>query len=339
MWSPDRYLAELYEEAVAVHQTNFNDDWQHYLKKKFKKLLGNYDVYHGSLNPRELERVDMGSYERLRIEINTVSSSLTMPIYVLIPKEKSTRKLPAVVAVHGHGYGSKAVVGLNPDGSNLTVEEYHKSFAIDLVNKGAVVFAPELVGFGDRKLKDDQGVGAPEDNSCYMIASQLLLVGKTLAGLRIQECRRVIDYAETFDIVDPAKIGIMGISGGGLITAFTSALDDRLKATVVSGYTNTFKASIMDRRHCLDNHFPSILEYAKMPELIGLIVPRPLFIEVGDQDHLFPVKVVEQAIKILREIYRSFGVEDKLDDHIFKGGHEISGDHSYDWLINMLVKE
>src|SRR5690625_7247218 len=69
-------------------------------------------------------------------------------------------------------------------------EGCHKSFAIELVHKGAVVFAPELVGFGDRKLKDDQGVGSPGDNSCYMIASQLLLMGKTLAGLRIQECRR-----------------------------------------------------------------------------------------------------------------------------------------------------
>ena len=63
-----------------------------------------------------------------------------------------------------------------------------------------VVVVPELIGFGDRKLQADQGVGLPTDNSCYMIASQLLLVGKTLAGLRVQECRRVIDYVQSLKL-------------------------------------------------------------------------------------------------------------------------------------------
>lgn len=338
MWSANEYLDELYEEAVETHQFNYNDEWKKELKSNVKKVLGHFDDDKCLFNPREIERVDMGSYERLRIEINTLRPSLTMPIYVLIPKERGDQKLSAVLAVHGHGYGSKEVVGLNPDGSMIEGKDdgCHKSFAIELVHKGAVVFAPELVGFGDRKLKEDQGVGLPGDNSCYMIASQLLLLGKTLAGLRIQECRRVIDFMETFDMIDPSKIGIMGISGGGLVTAFTSALDERLKATVVSGYTNTFKSSIMDRRHCLDNHFPSILEYAEMPELIGLITPRALFIEAGDEDHLFPMKFVEKAVETLTDIYQNFGAEHKLDHHIFAGEHEISGERSYDWLINTL---
>ena len=58
----------------------------------------------------------MGNYWRLRVEITTISP-LRMPVYVLIPKVKSKEKLPAVLAIHGHGYGSKEVVGLNPDGS------------------------------------------------------------------------------------------------------------------------------------------------------------------------------------------------------------------------------
>src|SRR5690625_5766073 len=104
-----------------------------------------------------------------------------------------------------------------------------------------------------------------------MISSQLLLMGKTIAGLRIQECRQVIDYMQLLKEVDGQRIGCMGISGGGLVAAFTSALDDRIKATVISGYTSTFKGSIMDRRHCLDNYVPGILQYTVMPELIGLI--------------------------------------------------------------------
>src|SRR5699024_12767726 len=93
---------------------------------------------------------DMGHYERLRVEIGTVSS-MKMPMYVLIPKNNQGKKVPAVLAVHGHGYGSRGAVGLNHDGSIKTEEEYHKDFAIELVNRNMVVVVPELIGFGERK--------------------------------------------------------------------------------------------------------------------------------------------------------------------------------------------
>ena len=269
MWSADQYLEFLYKEAVHTHTTSYSTSWQKNMKIKFRKLLGGFEDNYEALNPVLLEKSNMGNYWRLRVEITTISP-LRMPVYVLIPKMKSKEKLPAVLAIHGHGYGSKEAVGLNPDGSFREDSGYHKEFAIELLNKGIVVVIPELIGFGNRKLQADHGVGLPTDNSCYRIASQLLLVGKTLAGLRVQECRRVIDYAQSLGDVDEASIGCMGISGGGLVAAFTSILDERIKATVISGYTNTFKGSIMDRRHCLDNYIPGILTHTEMPDLIGL---------------------------------------------------------------------
>ena len=337
MWSADRYLEDLYNDSIKKHTNKYDENWQIDLKNKFQQLLGNFEDNKGTLNPVLLEKVDMGSYYRQRVEITTIGS-MKMPVYVLIPKTEGKKKLSAVLAVHGHGYGSKGVVGLSPDGTTKLEEEYHKDFAIELVNKGLVVIVPELIGFGDRKLKADQGTGSPTDNSCYMIASQLLLVGKTIAGLRIEECRRVIDYIQSLDEVDESNIGCMGISGGGLVAAFISVLDERIKATVISGYTNTFKGSIMDRRHCLDNYIPGILNHAEMPELIGLIAPRPLFIEAGRDDHLFPLDKVKFAIKKITEIYKGFHAEAMLDSHIFAGGHEINGEKSLDWLSNMIQK-
>lgn len=338
MWSADLYLENLYKECVNQHSTIYDTDWQISLKEKVHKSLGSFEDNQEPLNPVLLEKSDMGNYWRLRVEITTIHP-LRMPVYVLIPKSKNNGKFPAAIAIHGHGYGSKEAVGLNPDYSVRTDEGYHKEFAVELVKKGLVVVVPELVGFGDRKLQADQGKGLPTDNSCYMIASQLLLVDKTLPGLRVQECRRVIDYVQSLDYVDENRIGCMGISGGGLVAAFTSILDERLKATVISGYTNTFKGSIMDRRHCLDNYIPGILTYAEMPELIGLIVPRALFIEAGTEDHLFPLDQVSYAIEKLTTIYKGFGAAATLASHIFEGGHEISGEHSYDWLVRQLASE
>lgn len=336
MSSIETFLGTLYKHAVQTHEQRYDENWKITLQKTFKAALG--DFYYESeaaFQPVILEKTDMGTYERIRVEISTISS-LRMPVYVLLPKVSNEKKLPTVLAIHGHGYGSKALVGLNFDGKKKKEEEYHKDFAIELVKRGVVVVAPELIGFGDRKLQEHQGVGKPTDNSCYRIASNLLLTGHTLPGLRVYECKRVIDYIESLEVVDAGKIGVIGISGGGLVASFTAALDERLKAAVISGYANTFHASIMDRRHCLDNYIPGILNYAEMPELIGLMVPRPLFIEAGTKDHLFPVAQVVEAVDKLKAIYHTFNVEELVSYHLFEGGHEISGEKSFGWLINQL---
>lgn len=334
--SMEEYLDSLYNDAIRLHETEYDDCWKRTLKKRFEAALGDF-AYDPKVafQPILLEKVDMGTYERLRVEISTIST-LRMPVYILVPKSLRAKRFPAVLAIHGHGYGSKALVGLNVDGTVKTEVEYHKDFAIELVNRGVVVVAPELIGFGDRKLEEHLGIGEPTDNSCYRIATQLLLTGHTLPGLRIYECKRVIDYLKTLEIVDAKKIGCMGISGGGLVASFTSVLDERIKATVVSGYANTFKASIMARRHCLDNYIPGILLDAELPALIGLSVPRPLFIEAGTKDHLFPVEKVTKAVETLKGIYRAFGAERLISYHIFEGGHEISGEQSFDWLVRKL---
>ncbi len=336
MWSADNYLNSLYKQNMKSHINLHGEAGKQKLKNKFRHLLADFEGEQEELAPLLLERSDMGSYLRLRVEISTLHQ-LRMPVYLLIPKNRGGKKLPAILALHGHGYGSKEAVGLNPDGSQRQDQGYHKQFAVELVEKGVVVIAPEIIGFGDRKLQSDQGVGSPTDNSCYMIASQLLLLGKTLAGLRVQECRRVIDYLQTIDEVDGEKIGCFGISGGGLLASFTSILDDRIKATVVSGYTSTFKGSIMDRRHCLDNYVPGILKYTEMPDLIGLIAPRALFIEAGTTDHLFPLKDSLAAIEKLVKTYRTLDAEESFASHVFEGGHEISGEESFEWLIRHIT--
>jgi predicted esterase len=73
-----------------------------------------------------------------------------------------------------------------------------------------------------------------------------------------------------------------------------------------------------------------------MPELIGLIAPRKLFIEAGNRDHLFPIAEVKVAFNRLQEIYQSFDAETALSADFFSGGHEINGEKSYDWLVDNL---
>ena len=236
--------------------------------------------------------------------------------------QNASGKLPAVVACHGHGYGAE-IVGLNPDGTdNIGEPSYQKNFALELMRRGFIVIVPELLGFGDRRLKEDLNK-EPNESSCYMISTYLLMMGKTMAGLRVNDVKRSIDYLETRNDVDTDRIGAMGISGGGLCS-FATALDTRIKAAVISGYTNTFKDSVMSIYHCVDNFIPGVVNHAEMPDIIGLIAPRPLLVESGSDDPIFPIDATREAYEKIKAIYRVLDAEDRIDSD-FPGDHEISG--------------
>jgi hypothetical protein len=113
---------------------------------------------------------------------------------------------------------------------------------------------------------------------------------------------------------------------------FATALDERITSAVVSGYFNTFRDSIMAVRHCLCNFVPGIVKTAEMVDIAGLVAPRPLMIETGTRDPLFPTAATQQAYAQLQKIYAVFSAADKLDIDVFEGEHAWSGAKAYDWL-------
>lgn len=125
------------------------------MKERVASLLGGFPERAAALDPVVLERTAFGDHIRERVEITTCEG-LRMPIYVLLPLDAHAKPRPVIVALHGHGYGSREIVGLEPDGTERSGEPgLHKDFALDLVRRGFVVAAPELLGFGDRRLAED----------------------------------------------------------------------------------------------------------------------------------------------------------------------------------------
>ena len=74
---------------------------------------------------------------------------------------------------------------------------------------------------------------------------------------------------------------------------------------MVSGYLNTFRDSVGSLAHCVDNYVPGILNWAEMHDVAGLIAPRPLFVESGEQDNIFPIAASIASFRDVRGIYRS----------------------------------
>ncbi|UQZ35806.1 dienelactone hydrolase [Paenibacillus sp. PK3_47] len=339
MGSLEKYMQQL--TAAAPHSAAYQEgmphaQWRDKLAAGLTERLGGFPDSRAELQPVLLERVECSGYTRERIEITTYEG-LRMPLYLLVPAQPAASPRPAVLAIHGHGYGSREITGLMPDGSDREDEPgLHKDFAVSLVKQGFVVAAPELLGFGDRRLQEDLASGEPGRNSCFRLSSALLMAGQTMAGYRIYETMRALDYLQSREEVHGGRIGIMGISGGGLVAGFTAALDERIACAVVSGYANTFADSILTRNHCLDNYIPGILLESEMPDLLGLIAPRGLFLESGDADHLFGPEGARKALARLQLIYSAAGSGGNVEADFFTGGHEIHGDPAFAWLRQQL---
>lgn len=126
-----------------------------------------------------------------------------------------------------------------------------------------------------------------------MLASHL---GGSLLGLRVRDARRLIDHLATCPEFDLGRLGVMGLSGGGMLAFFTSCLDVRIAACVVSGYYSTFTDSVHAMQHCACNYVHGLHDFGEMYDLVGLVAPRPLFVEAGTHDPLFPIEAVTRGV-------------------------------------------
>ena len=71
--------------------------------------------------------------------------------------------------------------------------------------------------------------------------------------------------------------------------------------------------------------------------LIGLVAPRPMFVESGTEDDLFSATVAAVGCERLRRVYRSLGAsEDRIVHEISEGGHQWYGVGAFDFLERWL---
>lgn len=313
--------------------------WQEQLRAEIMRLLGGFPAQTCELSPQILNTQTGKTYTRQLVVLQTVQGEF-MPVFVLIPHVQGDTHLKPVIALHGHGtWGAEAILG---DSSNPNITAFNRTMNYDyagqLAKRGYMVFVPELRGFGQRLEEPDLREASDPEwvSSCYAVGVNALLLGKTLLGMRVYDVMRLIDYIQSRPETNTETLGCVGLSGGGMLTLFTTALDERITSAVVSGYFNSFRASIMSIRHCLCNFVPGIVKVAEMADIAGLVAPRPLLIESGTKDPIFPVDATREAYGELQKIYREFDATDRLDIDIFEGEHAWSGAKAYDWLARWL---
>jgi hypothetical protein len=146
-----------------------------------------------------------------------------------------------------------------------------------------------------------------------------------LLALNLHDAFRSIDLLQTLPEVDPNRIGMIGKSYGGTMTAYTTALDPRIKAAVVSGYLSTLDDALSMRalgNYCGAQYLQGLLEWGDIPDVFGLIAPRPLLVEAGTRDDCFTYPDTTAAYVRLQTLYQAAGVPERLTRDVAEVGHE-----------------
>jgi len=259
-------------------------------------------------------------------EVET-TPGMMVPFMLLIP-EGRTAPGPAVLCAHGHGDGMNPLFGLDAQGNAIT-DEYQHEFALVACRQGFVALTFDILCFGRRR--DFDFCTRHNAFACITPSELAVQIGSSMAALRVFDARQMLGLLAMQPEVDAQRIGMSGISGGGTVTFYTSVLDDRVRASMISGYFNQYRA-YMQVFHCIDNFVPGLSRVAEMPDIGCCLAPRPLLISQGTRDPIFPIDATRAGVNHLRSAYRLFDAEERLEEEYYDAEHVYSNARVWDFM-------
>jgi hypothetical protein len=125
----------------------------------------------------------------------------------------------------------------------------------------------------------------------------------------------------------------MGLSFGGCMATWMAICDPRVKAADVICYSDRFADfGMRDVNFCGSQITPGLYDLCDVPDLHGLIAPRPLLVEIGTFDECFKLDSAMSCFKEVEKIYAAAGVRDCLVLDLFEGGHKWGGNKSLEFF-------
>ena len=271
---------------------------------------------------------------------------------VLVKAGGADSRRPAVILLHGTG-GSKT------DAPIVRLSEA-------LAGRGFVAVAIDGRYHGERARP---GARATEYVAAMLRAYRMPGEHPFLYDT-VWDVMRLVDYLETRPDVDAARIGLMGISKGGMETYLAAAADPRIAAAVpviavqsfrwaldhdawhsrVGTFQSAVDAAAADAglktvdaalvRTFYDRVVPGIYGAFDAPAVLPLIAPRPLLAINGDSDARTPLEGVQESAAAARRAYDAAGAGDRFVLHLQpQTGHafgEPAQQAALDWFARWL---
>jgi len=299
--------AEVYyhtrDKQIARLRTK--SDWQkrqQFVKDKLKEIIGRFPKKE-ALNPEITGIIQKEGYRIEKIIYESVPGFYeTGCLYI---PDNLKGKAPAILNVFGHDQASFR-------------EEYYQVIITNLVKKGMIVFAIDPLGQGEHVQYYDpeikfSAIGYSVIEHEYM-GNVSFLSGVSPAKYFIWDGIRAIDYLLTRKEVDPERLGATGFSGGGTVSAYLGAFDERLKVVVPCSWPLTFQTQletkgIQDAENTLIHGLTNGITFE---DLIEVRSPKPTLMAFTTRDENMAFQGARDALWEAKKVYTAFGRENNL---------------------------
>jgi len=273
----------------------------------------------------------------------------------------ATGPLPGVVALHDHGgfkwYGKEKIADGPDDPAPFLQafrERYYggRAYANAMARAGFAVLVPDTFLWGSRRFPmaampetihalvaasrslwaPTVDAGLPEEIAAYHAAAghhehwierYCTVLGITLAGVVAHEDRVALAYLRARAEVDAARVGCIGLSGGGNRAALLAATADHLTATAIVGLMSTYAALLDHNMAHTWMFFPhGWAREGDWPDLAASRAPTPLLVQYDRDDSLFTPEGMQAAHETLAARYTAAGAPDAYTGQFYPGSHK-----------------
>jgi cephalosporin-C deacetylase-like acetyl esterase len=298
------------DEAYAALETPEKiEAYQQRLREFFIGQLGGFPK-RTPLNARVVGKLPGDGY---RVEKVIYESRPNHHVTATLFLPEGDGPFPGVVVASGHSRTAKTA-------------EYNQRFGIAMAKNGIAGLCYDPIGQGERSqiLGDDGGprFGTTTEHTLMGVGS--ILVGRNTASYRIWDGMRSIDYLCSRDDIDPERIGFTGCSGGGTLTSYVMALDDRVLCAAPSCYLTTFRRLIetIGPQDAEQNIFGQVAHGMDQTDYVLMRAPRPTLISATTGD-FFDIQGTWDNFRQSKRIYTRLGFAERVDLVEADGGHGV----------------